>query len=144
MNYFSNSNRSRYFHLSTERNFNTINENIYTTINFTPQNNSITIQPNNTLNYQIFIVNNNANINGILYLPTGITMYDYQISIINSSSNDLKIYTSDTTNYPIYVNSFNSDSNTVYESFILPSKRLVKLTHILVDGSSDGFGFYET
>ena len=146
MEYFSNSRRSRSIHLSSGRTFSTINENIYTTINFNPNDNSITMEINEDLNHQIFIVNNDDKTDGILYLPIGITNYDYQLSIINTTSNDLIIYTIDPTNYPIYVNSFSADTNSVtdYDSFILPSKRLVKLTHILVDGATDGFGYYET
>lgn len=146
MSFFSNSNRSRSFHLNTENTFNNINENIYTNILFENTNDSITLTFSDNSNYQIFIVNNDNNTDGILYLPTDITNYDYQLSIVNTTSNDLIIYTSDPTNYPIYVNSFSADTNSVtdYDSFILPSKRLVKLTHILVDGTTEGFGFYET
>ena len=145
MAFFSNSNRSRSIHLTTGTFINN-NENIYTTIVFNPTDDSINMEFNENLNYQIFIVNNDNKTDGILYLPISITNYDYQLSIINTTSNDLIIYTSDTINYPIYVSSFSEDSNsdTDYESFILPSKRLVKLTHILKDGSADGFGFYET
>lgn len=145
MAFFSNSNRSRSIHLTTGA-FTNNNENIYTNIVFNPTDDSINMEINEDLNHQIFIVNNDNKTDGILYLPINITNYDYQLSIINTTSNNLIIYTSDTNNYPIYVSSFSEDSNsdTDYESFILPSKRLVKLTHILKDGSADGFGYYET